>query len=197
MPLFLSSVGSFESQTSFNGVNAAEANQIINSGVMRWILDVLLHRLHRLLHRYLVSYDNTAFSLHVLSPRYAVMTSRPSLGLQHPDGSGRGGDGVRRLGNKWTPGAFPHRADAPAGINSPQRLVWSCVMDTFISPPVAPPSANRSRNPKNNEGPLISCCSHRNSGDARRATGSISVVVYIFGTQDVLTLVYAVAWFSC
>ena len=35
MPLFLSSVGSFESQTSFNGVNAAEANQIINSGVMQ------------------------------------------------------------------------------------------------------------------------------------------------------------------
>lgn len=51
MPLFLSSVGSFESRASFNGVNAAEANQIINSGVMQlfgfWMyFCTVFHRLH-------------------------------------------------------------------------------------------------------------------------------------------------------
>ncbi len=85
---------------------------------------------------YLVSNDNT-FNLHVLiSPLRGIDgSSRPSLGFWR--GSGRGGDGVHRLSGKWTPGAFPivlmHQ------LGSARRSGMGSVMDTFISPPVAPP----------------------------------------------------------
>ena len=66
------------------------------------------------------------------------------------------------------------------------------VMDTFISPPVAPPGANPFKNPKNNEGfanqllLMLTVILVMLSA----LPGGISVVVYIFVTQDLLTLVY-------
>lgn len=194
MPLFLSSVGSFESRASFNGVNAAEANQIINSGVMQlfgfWMYFCTVFTGYYMC--YLVSYDNTAFSLHVLSPL-------------------RGIDD--RLGRLWgysilmvpivvvmifvacvanghlelVPIVLMHQLGvfaAAAGMG--------CVLDTFISPPVAPPGANPFKNPKNTDGfakqllLMLSILLVMLSA----LPGGISVVVYIFRTQDVLTLVY-------
>ena len=194
MPLFLSSVGSFESRASFNGVNAAEANQIINSGVMQlfgfWMYFCTVFTGYYMC--YLVSYDNTAFSLHVLSPL-------------------RGIDD--RLGRLWgysilmvpivvvmvfvacvanghlelVPIVLMHQLGvfaAAAGVG--------CVLDTFISPPVAPPGANPFKNPKNTDGfakqllLMLSIVLVMLSA----LPGGISVVVYIFRTQDVLTLVY-------
>ena len=194
MPLFLSSVGSFESRASFNGVNAAEANQIINSGVMQlfgfWMYFCTVFTGYYMC--YLVSYDNTAFSLHVLSPL-------------------RGIDD--RLGRLWgysilmvpivvvmvfvacvanghlelVPIVLMHQLGvfaAAAGVG--------CVLDTFISPPVAPPGANPFKNPKNTDGfakqllLMLSIFLVMLSA----LPGGISVVVYIFRTQDVLTLVY-------
>lgn len=194
MPLFLSSVGSFESRASFNGVNAAEANQIINSGVMQlfgfWMYFCTVFTGYYMC--YLVSYDNTAFSLHVLSPL-------------------RGIDD--RLGRLWgysilmvpivvvmifvacvanghlelVPIVLMHQLGvfaAAAGMG--------CVLDTFISPPVAPPGANPFKNPKNNEGfanqllLMLTVILVMLSA----LPGGISVVVYIFVTQDLLTLVF-------
>lgn len=194
MPLFLSSVGSFESRASFNGVNAAEANQIINSGVMQlfgfWMYFCTVFTGYYMC--YLVSYDNTAFSLHVLSPL-------------------RGIDD--RLGRLWgysilmvpivvvmvfvacvanghlelVPIVLMHQLGvfaAAAGVG--------CVLDTFISPPVAPPGANPFKNPKNTDGfakqllLMLSIVLVMLSA----LPGGISVVVYIFVTQDLLTLVF-------
>lgn len=194
MPLFLSSVGSVKTHVDFNGINAAEANQIINSGVMQlfgfWMYFCTVFTGYYMC--YLVSYDNTAFSLHVLSPL-------------------RGIDD--RLGRLWgysilmvpivvvmvfvacvanghlelVPIVLMHQLGvlaAAAGMGS--------VMDTFISPPVAPPGANPFKNPKNNEGfakqllLMLTIILVMLSA----LPGGISVVVYIFRTQDVLTLVY-------
>ena len=71
MPLFLSSVGSVRnSGRVLTGVNAAEADQTINSGVMQlfgfWMYFCTVFTGYYMC--YLVSDDNTAFSLHVLSP---------------------------------------------------------------------------------------------------------------------------------
>ncbi len=192
MPLFLRSVGAIETQVEFTG-SAPEAYRIINSGVMQvlgfWMYFCTVFTGYYMC--YLVSYDNTAFSLHVLSPL-------------------RGVDD--RLGRLWGysilmvpvvvvmifvacvanghlelfPIVLMHQLGvfaAAAGIG--------CVLDTFISPPVAPPGANPFKNPKNNEGfakqllLMLSMALTMLSA----IPASISVVVYIFLTQDVLTLV--------
>ena len=194
MPLFLSSVGSFESQVSFNGGNAAEANQIINSGVMQlfgfWMYFCTVFTGYYMC--YLVSYDNTAFSLHVLSPLrgiddrlgrlwgYSILTVPIVVVMVF----------VACVANghlELVPIVLMHQLGvlaAAAGVG--------CVLDTFISPPVAPPGANPFKNPKNTDGfakqllLMLSIVLVMLSA----LPGGISVVVYIFGTQDVLTLVY-------
>ena len=73
MPLFLSSVGSFESRVNFNGVNATEANQIINSGVMQlfgfWMYFCTIFTGYYMC--YLVSYDQ-----HRIQPARALPAAR-------------------------------------------------------------------------------------------------------------------------
>ncbi len=194
MPLFLSSVGSFESRASFNGVNAAEANQIINSGVMQlfgfWMYFCTVFTGYYMC--YLVSYDNTAFSLHVLSPLrgiddrlgrlwgYSILMVPIVVVMVFVASAANG-----HL--ELFPIVLMHQLGvlaAAAGMGS--------VMDTFISPPVAPPGANPFKNPKNNEGfanqllLMLTVILVMLSA----LPGGISVVVYIFRTQDVLTLVY-------
>ncbi len=185
MPLFLSSVGgSVETQVGFNGINAAEANQIINSGVMQlfgfWMYFCTVFTGYYMC--YLVSYDNTAFSLHVLSPL-------------------RGIDD--RLGRLWgysilmVPIVVVMMFVACVANGHlelfPIVLMHQLgVMDTFISPPVAPPGANPFKNPKNNEGfakqllLMLTIILVMLSA----LPGGISVIVYIISTQDMLTLVY-------
>lgn len=194
MPLFLSSVGSFESRASFNGVNAAEANQIINSGVMQlfgfWMYFCTVFTGYYMC--YLVSYDNTAFSLHVLSPLrgiddrlgrlwgYSILMVPIVVVMVFVASAANG-----HL--ELFPIVLMHQLGvlaAAAGMGS--------VMDTFISPPVAPPGANPFKNPKNNEGfanqllLMLTVILVMLSA----LPGGISVVVYIFVTQDLLTLVY-------
>ena len=194
MPLFLSSVGSFESRASFNGINAAEANQIINSGVMRlfgfWMYFCTVFTGYYMC--YLVSYDNTAFSLHVLSPLrgiddrlgrlwgYSILMVPIVVVMVFVASAANG-----HL--ELFPIVLMHQLGvlaAAAGMGS--------VMDTFISPPVAPPGANPFKNPKNNEGfanqllLMLTVILVMLSA----LPGGISVVVYIFVTQDLLTLVF-------
>ena len=194
MPLFLSSVGSFESRASFNGVNAAEANQIINSGVMQlfgfWMYFCTVFTGYYMC--YLVSYDNTAFSLHVLSPLrgiddrlgrlwgYSILMVPIVVVMVFVASAANG-----HL--ELFPIVLMHQLGvlaAAAGMGS--------VMDTFISPPVAPPGANPFKNPKNNEGfanqllLMLTVILVMLSA----LPGGISVVVYIFVTQDLLTLVF-------
>ena len=194
MPLFLSSVGSVKTHVDFNGINAAEANQIINSGVMQlfgfWMYFCTVFTGYYMC--YLVSYDNTAFSLHVLSPL-------------------RGIDD--RLGRLWgysilmvpivvvmvfvASAANGHLELFPIVLMHQLGVLaaaagMGCVMDTFISPPVAPPGANPFKNPKNNEGfakqllLMLTIILVMLSA----LPGGISVVVYIVVTQDLLTLVF-------
>ena len=194
MPLFLSSVGSFESRASFNGVNAAEANQIINSGVMQlfgfWMYFCTVFTGYYMC--YLVSYDNTAFSLHVLSPLrgiddrigrlwgYSILTVPVVVVMVFVACVANGHLELVPIVLMHQLGVFA----AAAGIG--------CVLDTFISPPVAPPGANPFKNPKNTDGfakqllLMLSIVLVMLSA----LPGGISVVVYIFRTQDVLTLVY-------
>lgn len=194
MPLFLSSVGSFESQVNFNGVNAAEANQIINSGVTQlfgfWMYFCTIFTGYYMC--YLVSYDNTAFSLHVLSPLrgiddrlgrlwgYSILTVPVVVVMVFVACVANGHLELVPIVLMHQLGVFA----AAAGIG--------CVLDTFISPPVAPPGANPFKNPKNTDGfakqllLMLSIVLVMLSA----LPGGISVVVYIFRTQDVLTLVY-------
>ena len=194
MPLFLSSVGSFESQVSFNGGNAAEANQIINSGVMQlfgfWMYFCTIFTGYYMC--YLVSYDNTAFSLHVLSPLrgiddrlgrlwgYSILTVPIVVVMVFVACVANGHLELVPIVLMHQLGVFA----AAAGVG--------CVLDTFISPPVAPPGANPFKNPKNTDGfakqllLMLSIFLVMLSA----LPGGISVVVYIFRTQDVLTLVY-------
>ena len=194
MPLFLSSVGSFESQVSFNGGNAAEANQIINSGVMQlfgfWMYFCTVFTGYYMC--YLVSYDNTAFSLHVLSPLrgiddrigrlwgYSILMVPIVVVMVFVASAANGHLELFPIVLMHQLGVFA----AAAGIG--------CVLDTFISPPVAPPGANPFKNPKNTDGfakqllLMLSIVLVMLSA----LPGGISVVVYIFRTQDVLTLVY-------
>ena len=194
MPLFLSSVGSFESQGSFNGGNAAEANQIINSGVMQlfgfWMYFCTIFTGYYMC--YLVSYDNTAFSLHVLSPLrgiddrlgrlwgYSILTVPIVVVMVFVACVANGHLELVPIVLMHQLGVFA----AAAGVG--------CVLDTFISPPVAPPGANPFKNPKNTDGfakqllLMLSIVLVMLSA----LPGGISVVVYIFRTQDVLTLVY-------
>ena len=194
MPLFMSSVGSFESRVNFNGVNAAEANQIINSGVMQlfgfWMYFCTIFTGYYMC--YLVSYDNTAFSLHVLSPLrgiddrigrlwgYSILTVPVVVVMVFVACVANGHLELFPIVLMHQLGVFA----AAAGIG--------CVLDTFISPPVAPPGANPFKNPKNTDGfakqllLMLSIVLVMLSA----LPGGISVVVYIFRTQDVLTLVY-------
>ena len=194
MPLFLSSVGSVKTHVDFNGINAAEANQIINSGVMQlfgfWMYFCTVFTGYYMC--YLVSYDNTAFSLHVLSPLrgiddrigrlwgYSILMVPIVVVMVFVASAANG-----HL--ELFPIVLMHQLGvlaAAAGIG--------CVLDTFISPPVAPPGANPFKNPKNTDGfakqllLMLSIVLVMLSA----LPGGISVVVYIFRTQDVLTLVY-------
>ena len=194
MPLFLSSVGSVKTHVDFNGINAAEANQIINSGVMQlfgfWMYFCTVFTGYYMC--YLVSYDNTAFSLHVLSPLrgiddrigrlwgYSILTLPVVVVMIFVACVANGHLELFPIVLMHQLGVFA----AAAGIG--------CVLDTFISPPVAPPGANPFKNPKNTDGfakqllLMLSIVLVMLSA----LPGGISVIVYIFGTQDVLTLVY-------
>lgn len=194
MPLFLSSVGSVKTHVDFNGINAAEANQIINSGVTQlfgfWMYFCTVFTGYYMC--YLVSYDNTAFSLHVLSPLrgiddrigrlwgYSILMVPIVVVMVFVASAANG-----HL--ELFPIVLMHQLGvlaAAAGMGS--------VMDTFISPPVAPPGANPFKNPKNNEGfakqllLMLTIILVMLSA----LPGGISVIVYIFSTQDMLTLVY-------
>ena len=194
MPLFLSSVGSVKTHVDFNGINAAEANQIINSGVMQlfgfWMYFCTVFTGYYMC--YLVSYDNTAFSLHVLSPLrgiddrlgrlwgYSILMVPIVVVMVFVASAANGHLELFPIVLMHQLGVFA----AAAGIG--------CVLDTFISPPVAPPGANPFKNPKNTDGfakqllLMLSIVLVMLSA----LPGGISVVVYIFRTQDVLTLVY-------
>ena len=194
MPLFLSSVGSVKTHADFNGINAAEANQIINSGVMQlfgfWMYFCTVFTGYYMC--YLVSYDNTAFSLHVLSPLrgiddrigrlwgYSILMVPIVVVMVFVASAANGHLELFPIVLMHQLGVFA----AAAGIG--------CVLDTFISPPVAPPGANPFKNPKNTDGfakqllLMLSIVLVMLSA----LPGGISVVVYIFRTQDVLTLVY-------
>lgn len=194
MPLFLSSVGSVKTHVDFNGINAAEVNQIINSGVMQlfgfWMYFCTVFTGYYMC--YLVSYDNTAFSLHVLSPLrgiddrlgrlwgYSILMVPIVVVMVFVASAANG-----HL--ELFPIVLMHQLGvlaAAAGMGS--------VMDTFISPPVAPPGANPFKNPKNNEGfakqllLMLTIILVMLSA----LPGGISVIVYIFSTQDMLTLVF-------
>ena len=194
MPLFLSSVGSVKTHVDFNGVNAAEASKIINSGVMQlfgfWMYFCTVFTGYYMC--YLVSYDNTAFSLHVLSPLrgiddrigrlwgYSILMVPIVVVMVFVASAANGHLELFPIVLMHQLGVFA----AAAGIG--------CVLDTFISPPVAPPGANPFKNPKNTDGfakqllLMLSIFLVMLSA----LPGGISVVVYIFRTQDVLTLVY-------
>ena len=194
MPLFLSSVGSVKTQVDFNGINAAEANQIINSGVMQlfgfWMYFCTIFTGYYMC--YLVSYDNTAFSLHVLSPLrgiddrigrlwgYSILMVPVVVVMVF----------IACIANghlELFPIVLMHQLGVLAAAAG-----MGCVLDTFISPPVAPPGANPFKNPKNTDGfakqlllmlTLILVM-------LSALPGGISVIVFIFVTQDMLTLVY-------
>ena len=195
MPLFLSSVGSAETQVNFfNGVNAAEAYKIVDSGGIHlfgfWMYFCTIFTGYYMC--YLVSYDNTAFSLHVLSPLrgiddrigrlwgYSILTLPVVVVMVFVACVANGHLELFPIVLMHQLGVFA----AAAGMG--------CVMDTFISPPVAPPGANPFKNPKNTDGfakqllLMLTILLVMLSA----LPGGISVIVFMIVTQDMLTLVY-------
>ena len=192
-PLFMSATGgSIHGKIGF-GPNPEQATQVVNSGVMQlfgfWIYFCTVFTGYYMC--YLVSYDNTAFSLHVLSPLrgiddrigrlwgYSILVA-PIVVLMVLVASAVNGH------LELFPIVLMHQLGvfaAAAGMG--------CVLDTFISPPVAPPGANPFKNPKNNEGMgkqlllMLSMAVVMLSA----LPGGISVIVYVFLTQNLLTLV--------
>lgn len=192
-PLFMSATGgSIHGKIGF-GPNPEQATQVINSGVMQlfgfWIYFCTVFTGYYMC--YLVSYDNTAFSLHVLSPLrgiddrigrlwgYSILVA-PIVVLMVLVASAVNGH------LELFPIVLMHQLGvfaAAAGMG--------CVLDTFITPPVAPPGANPFKNPKNNEGMgkqlilMLSMAVVMLSA----LPGGISVIVYVFLTQNLLTLV--------
>lgn len=192
-PLFMSATGgSIHGKISF-GPNPEQATEVVNSGVMQlfgfWIYFCTVFTGYYMC--YLVSYDNTAFSLHVLSPLrgiddrigrlwgYSILVA-PIVVLMVLVASAVNGH------LELFPIVLMHQLGvfaAAAGMG--------CVLDTFISPPVAPPGANPFKNPKNNEGMgkqlllMLSMAVVMLSA----LPGGISVIVYVFLTQNLLTLV--------
>lgn len=192
-PLFMSATGgSIQGKIGF-GPNPEQATQVVNSGVMQlfgfWIYFCTVFTGYYMC--YLVSYDNTAFSLHVLSPLrgiddrigrlwgYSILVA-PIVVLMVLVASAVNGH------LELFPVVLMHQLGvfaAAAGMG--------CVLDTFISPPVAPPGANPFKNPKNNEGMgkqlllMLSMAVVMLSA----LPGGISVIVYVFLTQNLLTLV--------
>lgn len=192
-PLFMSATGgSIHGEIGF-GPNPEQATQVVNSGVMQlfgfWIYFCTVFTGYYMC--FLVSYDNTAFSLHVLSPLrgiddrigrlwgYSILVA-PIVVLMVLVASAVNGH------LELFPIVLIHQLGvfaAAAGMG--------CVLDTFISPPVAPPGANPFKNPKNNEGMgkqlllMLSMAVVMLSA----LPGGISVIVYVFLTQNLLTLV--------
>lgn len=192
-PLFMSATGgSIQGKIGF-GPNPEQATQVVNSGVMQlfgfWIYFCTVFTGYYMC--YLVSYDNTAFSLHVLSPLrgiddrigrlwgYSILVA-PIVVLMVLVASAVNGH------LELFPVVLMHQLGvfaAAAGMG--------CVLDTFITPPVAPPGANPFKNPKNNEGMgkqlllMLSMAVVMLSA----LPGGISVIVYVFLTQNLLTLV--------
>lgn len=192
-PLFMSATGgSIHGEIGF-GPNPEQATQVVNSGVMQlfgfWIYFCTVFTGYYMC--YLVSYDNTAFSLHVLSPLrgiddrigrlwgYSILVA-PIVVLMVLVASAVNGH------LELFPIVLMHQLGvfaAAAGMG--------CVLDTFITPPVAPPGANPFKNPKNNEGMgkqlllMLSMAVVMLSA----LPGGISVIVYVFLTQNLLTLV--------
>lgn len=192
-PLFMSATGgSINGKIGF-GPNPEQATQVVNSGVMQlfgfWIYFCTVFTGYYMC--YLVSYDNTAFSLHVLSPLrgiddrigrlwgYSILVA-PIVVLMVLVASAVNGH------LELFPIVLMHQLGvfaAAAGMG--------CVLDTFITPPVAPPGANPFKNPKNNEGMgkqlllMLSMAVVMLSA----LPGGISVIVYVFLTQNLLTLV--------
>ena len=192
-PLFMSATGgSIQGKIGF-GPNPEQATQVVNSGVMQlfgfWIYFCTVFTGYYMC--YLVSYDNTAFSLHVLSPLrgiddrigrlwgYSILVA-PIVVLMVLVASAVNGH------LELFPIVLMHQLGvfaAAAGMG--------CVLDTFISPPMAPPGANPFKNPKNNEGMgkqlllMLSMAVVMLSA----LPGGISVIVYVFLTQNLLTLV--------
>lgn len=192
-PLFMSATGgSIHGKIGF-GPNPEQATQVVNSGVMQlfgfWIYFCTVFTGYYMC--YLVSYDNTAFSLHVLSPLrgiddrigrlwgYSILVA-PIVVLMVLVASAVNGH------LELFPIVLMHQLGvfaAAAGMG--------CVLDTFITPPVAPPGANPFKNPKNNEGMgkqlllMLSMAVVMLSA----LPGGISVIVYVFLTQNLLTLV--------
>ena len=192
-PLFMSATGgSTHGEIGF-GPNPEQATQVVNSGVMQlfgfWIYFCTVFTGYYMC--CLVSYDNTAFSLHVLSPLrgiddrigrlwgYSILVV-PIVVLMVLVASAVNGH------LELFPIVLMHQLGvfaAAAGMG--------CVLDTFITPPVAPPGANPFKNPKNNEGMgkqlllMLSMAVVMLSA----LPGGISVIVYVFLTQNLLTLV--------
>ena len=192
-PLFMSATGgSIHGEIGF-GPNPEQATQVVNSGVMQlfgfWIYFCTVFTGYYIC--CLVSYDNTAFSLHVLSPLrgiddrigrlwgYSILVV-PIVVLMVLVASAVNGH------LELFPIVLMHQLGvfaAAAGMG--------CVLDTFITPPVAPPGANPFKNPKNNEGMgkqlllMLSMAVVMLSA----LPGGISVTVYVFLTQNLLTLV--------
>lgn len=192
-PLIMSVAGGSVTGEVRFGPDPESANRIINSGVMQlfgfWIYFCTVFTGYYMC--YLVSYDNTAFSLHVLSPLrgiddrigrlwgYSILVA-PIVVLMVLVASAVNGH------LELFPIVLMHQLGvfaAAAGMG--------CVLDTFISPPVAPPGANPFKNPKNNEGMgkqlllMLSMVVVMLSA----LPGGISVIVYVLLTQNLLTLV--------
>ena len=193
-PLIMSVAGgSVTGEVGF-GPDPESANRIINSGVMQlfgfWIYFCTVFTGYYMC--FLVSYDNTAFSLHVLSPLrgiddrigrlwgYSILVAPIVVVMLLVASAVNGHLELFPIVLMHQLGVFA----AAAGMG--------CVLDTFITPPVAPPGANPFKNPKNNEGMgkqlllMLSMVVVMLSA----LPGGISVVVYIFVTQDLLTLVF-------
>lgn len=192
-PLFMSATGgSIQGKISF-GPNPEQATQVVNSGVMQlfgfWIYFCTVFTGYYMC--YLVSYDNTAFSLHVLSPLrgiddrigrlwgYSILVAPIVVVMLLMASAVNGHLELFPIVLMHQLGVFA----AAAGMG--------CVLDTFISPPVAPPGANPFKNPKNNEGVgkqlllMLSMVVVMFSA----LPGGISVIVYVLLTQNLLTLV--------
>ena len=192
-PLIMSVAGgSVTGEVGF-GPDPESANRIINSGVMQlfgfWIYFCTVFTGYYMC--FLVSYDNTAFSLHVLSPLrgiddrigrlwgYSILVAPIVVVMLLVASAVNGHLELFPIVLMHQLGVFA----AAAGMG--------CVLDTFITPPVAPPGANPFKNPKNNEGMgkqlllMLSMAVVMLSA----LPGGISVIVYVFLTQNLLTLV--------
>lgn len=192
-PLIMSVAGgSVTGEVGF-GPDPESANRIINSGVMQlfgfWMYFATVFTGYYMC--YLVSYDNTAFSLHVLSPLrgiddrigrlwgYSVLAVPIVVVMLLVASVANGHLELFPVVLLHQLGVFA----AAAGMG--------CVLDTFMSPPVAPPGANPFKNPKNNEGVgkqlllMLSMVVVMLSA----LPGGISVIVYVLLTQNLLTLV--------